>query len=79
MKIVPVVYDLIPISYPEYCSEDLVSLFIIGLKILSFQINFTISKMLKKCYEYLKTVLKKEIWLFLFGCKFKNNFDEKDK
>ena len=27
VKIIPVVYDLIPISYPEYCSEDFVSLF----------------------------------------------------
>src|SRR5574344_2679797 len=50
VKIVPVVYDLIPISYPEYCSEDLVSLFNYWIKnILSISDKFfTISKDVKK-------------------------------
>ena len=81
VKIVPVVYDLIPISYPEYCSEDLVSLFNYWIKnILSISDKFfTISKDVKKSLLlHFKEIEEKRVDYFYLGCDFKNNsYDEK--
>ena len=82
VKIVPVVYDLIPISYPEYCSEDLVSLFNYWIKnILSISDKFfTISKDVKKSLLlHFKELEEKKVDYFYLGCDFKNNsYDEQN-
>jgi len=86
IKIISVIYDIIPISHPKYCSDELAKVFSLWLeKIYPVADGFiTISETVKEqLYSFLKNkysdISTKSFEYFVLGVDFKQNKFESEK